>query len=85
MKIVTGRRDVLGTFALTMATGAIGLASAKAKPAAAAVETALTPPGATHLDALKKRLTQATTPSRFQDRAQCRRQSWQALSCRARG
>jgi intracellular sulfur oxidation DsrE/DsrF family protein len=42
-----------------MATGAIGLASAGAKPAAAAVESALTPPGATHLDALKKRLAQA--------------------------
>src|ERR1700716_599920 len=59
MKMITGRRDVLGTFALAMATGAIGLASAEAKPAAAAVESALTPPGATHLDALKKRLAQA--------------------------
>ena len=59
MKIVAGRRGVLGTFALTMATGAIGLASAAAKPAAAAVESALTPPGATHLDALTKRLAQA--------------------------
>src|SRR5258707_1542248 len=59
VKIVTGRRGVLRTFALTMATGAIGLASAGAKPAAAAVESALTPPGATHLDALKKRLAQA--------------------------
>jgi intracellular sulfur oxidation DsrE/DsrF family protein len=59
MKIVTGRRGALGTFALTMATGAFGLASAAAKPAAAAVESALTPPGATHLDALKKRLAQA--------------------------
>jgi intracellular sulfur oxidation DsrE/DsrF family protein len=59
MKIAIGRRDLLGTFALTMATGAIGLASAAAKPAATAVESALTPPGATHLDALKKRLAQA--------------------------
>src|SRR5258705_8173832 len=59
MKVVTGRRGVLRTFALTMATGSIGLASAAAKPAAAAVESALTPPGATHLDALKKRLAQA--------------------------
>src|SRR3984893_6143591 len=59
MKIITGRRDVLGTFALTVATGAIGLASAGAKPAAAAVESALTPPGATHLDALMKRLARA--------------------------
>src|ERR1700716_12975 len=59
MKIVTGRRDVLGTFAMAMATGAIGVASAGAKPAAAAVESMLMPPGATHLDALKKRLAQA--------------------------
>jgi intracellular sulfur oxidation DsrE/DsrF family protein len=59
MKIVTGRRDVLGTFAMAMATGAIGVASAGAKPAAVAVESALTPPGATHLDALKERLAQA--------------------------
>src|SRR5258708_16619153 len=59
MKIIAGRRGVLRTFALTMATGAIGLASAAAKPAAAAVESALMPPGATHLDALKKRLAQA--------------------------
>src|SRR5260370_19580186 len=56
--MTTGRRGVLGTFALTMASGVIGLASAAAKPAAAAVESALTPPGATHLDALKKRLGQ---------------------------
>jgi hypothetical protein len=59
MKLLTGRRGVLRTFALTMATGAIGLASARATPAAAAVESALTPPGATHLDALKKRLALA--------------------------
>jgi hypothetical protein len=59
MTIVTGRRGALTTFALTVATGAIGLASASAKPAAAAVESALTPPGATHLDALMKRLARA--------------------------
>src|SRR3979490_990212 len=59
MKMITGRRSALRTFALTVATGAIGLASAGAKPAAATVESALTPPGATHLDALKKRLAQA--------------------------
>jgi intracellular sulfur oxidation DsrE/DsrF family protein len=59
MKITTGRRGVLRTFALSMATGAIGLASAGARPAAAAIESALTPPGATHLDALNKRLAQA--------------------------
>jgi hypothetical protein len=59
VKTVTGRRGVLRTFALSLATSAIGLASAAAKPAAAAVESALTPPGATHLDALKKRLAQA--------------------------
>jgi hypothetical protein len=59
MKTITGRRSVLRTFVLTMATGVVGLASAGAKPAAAAVESALTPPGATHLDALMKRLAQA--------------------------
>ena len=46
MKIVAERRSVLKTFALGMATGAIGLGSAQAKPAAAAVESELTPPGA---------------------------------------
>src|SRR4030088_975267 len=59
MKIVTGRRDVLGTFAMAMATGAIGVASAGAKAAAVAVESALTPTGATHLDAMNERLAQA--------------------------
>src|SRR6266436_1562788 len=59
MKIVTGRRGVLRTLALTMATSVIGLASAGGRPAAAAVESALTPPGATQLEALKKRLAQA--------------------------
>jgi intracellular sulfur oxidation DsrE/DsrF family protein len=59
MKMITGRRGVLRTFALTIATGAIGLVSAGAKSVPAAVESALTPPGATHLDALKKRLVQA--------------------------
>src|SRR5258706_9762948 len=59
MKIITGRRSVLRTFALTMATSAIGLASAAARPATAAVESAVMPPGATHLEALKKRLAQA--------------------------
>jgi hypothetical protein len=57
--IVTGRRGILRTFALTAATSAIGLVSAAARPAAAAVEAALTPPGATHLEAMKKRLAQA--------------------------
>jgi intracellular sulfur oxidation DsrE/DsrF family protein len=59
MKITTGRRGVLRAFALTMATSAVGLASAAAKPGATAVEAALTPAGATHLDALKTRLAQA--------------------------
>jgi hypothetical protein len=59
----------LKTFALGLATGAIGLGSAQAKPAAAAVESELTPPGAMHLDALKMRLTQAPPPPRFRDRA----------------
>src|ERR1700675_3929736 len=65
MKIITGRRGVLRTFALTMATSAIGVASAGVKPAAAAVESALMPPGATHLDALKKRLAQAPRRRNF--------------------
>src|ERR1700681_3800950 len=59
MKIAAGRRGVLRTLALTVATGAIGLASTAAKPATAAVESALTPPGATQLEALKKRIAQA--------------------------
>jgi intracellular sulfur oxidation DsrE/DsrF family protein len=59
MNIITERRGVLRTFALSVATSAIGFASAGARPAAAAVESALTPPGATHLEALKKRLAQA--------------------------
>ena len=59
MNVITGRRGVLRTFALTVATSAIGLASARAAHATAAAESALTPPGATHLDALKKRLAQA--------------------------
>lgn len=59
MKLAIGRRSILKTFAMSLATSAIGLATARAKPAAAAVESALTPPGATHLDALKTRLAQA--------------------------
>jgi hypothetical protein len=59
MKINTGRRSALRAFALTMATTAVGVASARAKTAATAVESTLMPPGATHLDALKKRLAQA--------------------------
>jgi hypothetical protein len=58
MTIITGRRSVLRTVALTVTAGAIGLASA-AKPAAAAAKSALTPAGATHLNALMKRLAQA--------------------------
>src|SRR5258708_38111358 len=58
MNVVAGRRGVLRTFALTMATGVIGLASAATRPVAAAVDAALTPPGAAHLGRLKKRLAQ---------------------------
>ena len=47
MKFITGRRHVLRTLALTMATSAIGFASATAERSAAPVEPALTPPGAT--------------------------------------
>ena len=59
MTIVTGRRGILRTFTLTVATSVIGLASTAARPAAASALAALTPPGATRLDALKKRLAQA--------------------------
>jgi hypothetical protein len=59
VKVITGRRGVLRTLALTAAASAIGLASARAESATAAVESALIPPGATHLGALKKRLAQA--------------------------
>src|ERR1700675_2697729 len=59
MRIITGRRGVLRTFALTMATSAIGLASAGTRPAAAGVESALTAPGAMPLDAWRRRLAQA--------------------------
>jgi hypothetical protein len=59
VKVITGRRGVLRTLALTAAASAIGLGSARAESATAAVESALMPPGATHLGALKKRLAQA--------------------------
>jgi hypothetical protein len=59
VNVIAGRRGVLKTLALTAATSVIGLASARAEPATAAVESALTPPGATQLEALKKRLAQA--------------------------
>src|SRR5258708_17037452 len=65
VSIVSARRRVLKTFALTMATSAIRLASAGAKPAAAAVQSVLTPPRATHLDALMKRLARAPPPRGF--------------------
>jgi hypothetical protein len=55
VNIITGRRGILKTLALTAATGAIGLASARATTA----EPAETPPGATQLEALKKRLARA--------------------------
>jgi hypothetical protein len=58
MTMIAGRRSILRTVALTATAGAIGLASA-GKPAAAAARPALTPSGATHLDALMKRLAQA--------------------------
>jgi hypothetical protein len=59
VNVIAGRRGILRTLALTAATGAIGLASARAESATTAIESALTPPGATRLDALKKRLAQA--------------------------
>jgi intracellular sulfur oxidation DsrE/DsrF family protein len=59
VNVIAGRRGVLKTLALTAATSAIGLASARAESASPAVESALTPAGSTDLDALKKRLEQA--------------------------
>src|SRR5437879_3065489 len=52
VNVSPGRRGVLRTLALTAATSVIGLASARAEPAAAAAESALTPRGATYLDPL---------------------------------
>jgi intracellular sulfur oxidation DsrE/DsrF family protein len=57
--LITGRRGLLRTFVMTMATSAIGVASAAAKPATAAVGSAVTPPGATYLEELKERLAKA--------------------------
>lgn len=45
MKVITGRRDALKKFALTAPTSAISPASVAARPAAAAADLALTPPG----------------------------------------
>jgi hypothetical protein len=59
MEIITGRRDVLKTFGLSMAVGAVGLASAGGRPAAAAAEPALTASDASHLEALMRRLARA--------------------------
>src|SRR6266481_5048564 len=59
VNVVAGRRGVLRTLAVSLATSAIGLASARAQSGTATVEPALIPSGATHLDALKKRLAQA--------------------------
>jgi hypothetical protein len=77
MEIITARRSLLKTLALGAATSAVGFAPAAVRPAAAALESALTPPDATHLDALKKRLAQAprrrdfrTVPMILNDREQ---------------
>ncbi|MEA2775370.1 MAG: hypothetical protein QOF90_776 [Acetobacteraceae bacterium] len=59
MHVVTERRRVLQTLALAAAASAISLASARAEPAAATIDSALMPTGATHLDVLKKRLALA--------------------------
>src|SRR5260221_10359049 len=58
MKIVHARRGVLKASALIMTTSVIGVASA-VRSSVAAVAAAFMPPGATHLEALKKRLAQA--------------------------
>jgi hypothetical protein len=57
MRILTERRGVLRAFALTAFTSAIGVGSTFGNPVA--LGSALTPPGATRLGALKKRLAQA--------------------------
>jgi hypothetical protein len=59
VNVITGRRSVLRTLALTAVTGAIGLTSVRAEPATMAVGSVETPPGANQLDALKKRLAHA--------------------------
>src|ERR1700686_2416066 len=59
MKLITGRRGVLRTFALARASAAIGVPPAAAGPATAVVRPDLTPPGARYLEELKKRLAQA--------------------------
>src|SRR5260370_7232125 len=59
VNVFAGRRGLLRTLSLSLATSAIGLASARAQSGTATVESALIPSGATHLDALKKRLAQA--------------------------
>jgi len=58
MEIVTARRSVLKASDLIMTRSVIGVGSA-VKPSVAAVGAALMPPGATNLEALKKRLAQA--------------------------
>jgi len=65
MKFITARRDVLRTFALTMATSAIGVASTAARPAAMAVGSTLMPSGAVHLEALRERLAQVPRHRNF--------------------
>jgi hypothetical protein len=60
VKLISARRGVLKTLALTAATGTMGLVSAGLKPAAATVGPSLTPPGATHLDELTRRLAQTS-------------------------
>ena len=59
MKIVTGRRGILKTFALTATTSAVGLALTASGSPVAAIGSTWMASGATHLDALKKRLAQA--------------------------
>jgi hypothetical protein len=65
MKIIAGRRDLLGTFGLSMAAGFAGLASAGVKRAAATAESALTPADATDLAALVERLARAPRRRNF--------------------
>jgi hypothetical protein len=77
MRMMPGRRDALTTFAL--ATGAIGFASAAAKPATAPVEPALTPHAAWHCFHVLPQCDMGTGSRLHQSRPQSR----QALERRA--
>src|SRR5258708_10407150 len=59
MTIIAGRRTALRTLGLSIAAGAIGLASTNADVAQAATAQILTPPGAGELNTLMRRIADA--------------------------